>query len=361
MTVAASILGCLLIVGVLWEAFETIVLPRRITRRFRLTRFFYRWTWFGWSATARWIKPGKRKDTYLSLYGPASLLLLLVVWALSLILGFGLLHWAAGSAPAGNQDFLSDLYLSGTTFITLGIGDVVPRTVAGRILTVLEAGTGFGFLAIVIGYLPVIYQAFSRREARISLLDARSGSPPTATELLRRHGEGQSLRELDSLLRDWEGWSAELLESHLSYPVLCYYRSQHINESWLGALTTVLDTCALVIAGIDGLPEWQARMTFAIARHAVVDISQIFGTPPSWPRDNRLSSSDLAKMRERLAAAGVRIGCNQACERKLNELREMYEPYVNSLAQFLMLDLPPWIAVALKKDNWQTSAWKVIH
>src|SRR5262249_37417715 len=132
-------------------------------------------------------------------------------------------------------------------FFTLGLGDVVPVTWIARMVMVAEAGIGFGFLAIVIGYLPVIYQAFSRREVIISMLDARAGSPPTALELLKRHIEDQRLEEIDSMLRDWEHWSAELLESHLSYPVLAFFRSQHDNQSWLSALTTVLDACALVM------------------------------------------------------------------------------------------------------------------
>src|SRR5262249_40519937 len=169
---------------------------------------------------------------------------------------------------------------SGVTFFTLGYGDVSPIGSLGRFVAVVEAANGFGLLAIVISYLPILYQAFSNREASISLLDARSGSPSSAVELLRRHRAEDKLYDLDRLLGEWERWSAQLLESHLSYPVLCYFRSQHDNQSWLRALTTVLDTCALVMVGVEGGPVWQARMTFAIARHAVVDIAQIFKTNP---------------------------------------------------------------------------------
>src|SRR5262249_53222577 len=164
---------------------------------------------------------------------------------------FALLHWAFGSriqTANAHPGFGFVLYFSGTTFFTLGLGDITPLSTAARVLTVAEGGTGFGFLGIVIGYLPVIYQAFSRREVNISLLDARAGSPPSAAELLRRHSQGHQLESLQQLLHDWERWSAELLESHLSYPVLAYFRSQHNNQSWLSALTTMLDTSALVIA-----------------------------------------------------------------------------------------------------------------
>src|SRR5438094_6822061 len=190
-------------------------------------------------------------------------------------------------------DFATDLYMSGTTFFTLGLGDVSPGTPVARLVTVVEAGTGFGFLAIVISYLPVLYGAFSQREANISLLDARAGSPPSAGELLRRQGERQNAEALVQYLRDWETWSAQLMESHLSYPVLCYFRSQHNNQSWLAALTAVLYACALLIAYAQGALKSQAELTFAISRHAVVDLAQVMHIPPRPPRSDRLSAGPL--------------------------------------------------------------------
>ncbi len=273
MFILIGLIGILLIVVVLWDVFETIVLPRRVTRRFRLTRAFYRLIWLPWSAIARRLKKSKQRETFLSVFGPLSLLALLVVWAVTLVFGFALLHWAAGSRlnlATGDAGFFSDLYYSGTTFFTLGLGDIAPSGSSARGLTVVEASLGFGLLALVIGYFPVLYQAFSRREVNISMLDARAGTPPTAAELLRRHQEGHSLDGLDQLLQDWEMWAADLMESHLSYPVLCFFRSQHDNQSWLAALNSVLDTCSLVMVGIDGIPKWQAQLTFKMARHAVV-------------------------------------------------------------------------------------------
>ncbi len=361
MAAIAAVLGLALILVVLWDAFETVVLPRRVTRRVRLAKLFYRSTWLPWSALARRMPPGKRRETYLGFYGPLSLPLLLSVWAGGLVFGFALLHWSLGSplkGSGGPPGFLTDLYLSGTTFSTLGIGDVVPRTPLARALTVLEAGTGFGFLALVIGYLPVLYQSFSRREVNISLLDARAGSPPAAGELLRRHSHENGMDALRELLRDWERWAAELLESHLSYPVLAYFRSQHDNQSWLAALTTILDTSALVITGVDGACERQAELTFAMARHAVVDLAQVFGASPRAPRADRLPPEDLQRLRVTLAASGLRLRENAAADERLAKLRRMYEPYVYSLGQFLQLTLPGWAVQARRTDNWQTSAWE---
>ena len=149
----ATIAGIALLALVLRDAFETIILPRRVRRIFQLTSVFYRTTWKIWRAAATGMK-GKYRENSLSWYGPFSLLMLLVVWALTIVFAFGLLHYGAGSAlkmDGGTPGFLDDLYLSGTTFFTLGMGDVVPRVAAAKFITVFEAGLGFAFLAIRIG------------------------------------------------------------------------------------------------------------------------------------------------------------------------------------------------------------------
>jgi Ion channel len=355
------ILGIMLLSMALWDAFEVIILPRRVTHRFRFARFFSRSSWRLWSAVARWVRPDQRRETYLSIFGPLSLLILLGVWAAGLIGGFAMVHGGLGTplnVSGGRAPLSTYLYMSGTTFFTLGLGDVTPLAPPGRALVVVEAGVGFGFLAIVIAYLPVLNQAFSRREVSISLLDARAGSPPNAGELLRRHG--QDMTALDQLLYDWEHWSAELLESHLSYPVLGYFRSQHTNQSWIAALTAILDTCALVIAGVRGGPTRQAELTFAMARHAVVDLAQIFIRSPHLLIPDRLPPGSLTRLREVLAEAGVTLQEGIATEQKLAELRRMYEPYVHALGEYLRMAPPPWFRVTVTLDSWQTSAWERI-
>jgi hypothetical protein len=185
------VVGLVFIFSALLDAFQTVILPRRATGRFRLTRLFYVFTWTPWSAIAAKIKDSKRRETAFSFYGPLSLVFLIVAWAGGLVVGFSLMYYGLGtpfndSASLG-YGLRTDLYVSGTTFFTLGLGDVVPRNQWTRELIVLEAGTGLGFVALVMGYFPVLYGAFSRREVSISLLDARAGSPPTAVELMKRH------------------------------------------------------------------------------------------------------------------------------------------------------------------------------
>ncbi len=361
MKILVAILGGGLALLVLWDAFETIILPRRVTRRIRLTRLFYRYTWLAYSAVGSSLVAARRREVYFSFYGPLSLLALVGVWAFGLIIGFACLHWAAGSGlntPDGQQSFLTDLYLSGTTFFTLGLGDVSPRTTLARFLVVLEAGMGFAFLALIIGYVPPLNQSFSRREVSISLLDARAGSPPTAAEMLLRHRDSHGMEALQELLHEWELWSAEFLEIHLSYPVLAYFRSQHDNQSWLAALTTILDTTSLVVTGVEGACQRQAQRTFAMARHAVVDLAIIFYTPPLEPERGRLSPTELANLRATLAGSGLRLGEGVENDRKLTELRDMYEPYICSLCKYFRITLPPWMHESPHLDNWQMSVWE---
>src|SRR3974390_559794 len=354
------IAGVVTFLVVLWDAFEAIILPRRVTRRFRFTRFYYRFTWWTWKAYARLIPDRKARETFFGFYGPISLLFLIGVWAVGLVISFGMMQYGAGSAvnvSGISPSFYTDVYLSGTTFFTLGLGDVVPKSGLARFLVVAEAGFGFGFLAAVIGYLPFIYGAFGNRGTNIVLLDARAGTPPTAGELLRRHAYEGGEEALQKLLGEWERWCAQLLESHLSYPVLAYFRSQHDNQSWIASLTAILDTCVIVIAGVEDACSKQAELTFAIARHAVVDLCQVFGAPPRPLANERLPTETFEKLRAKLAKHGMALLGTPEAAGKLTELRGMYEPYVNALARHLDHSLPGWIPDKKGRDNWETTAW----
>ena len=361
MYLVVAFLGVLLILVILWDAFETIILPRRVLRRLRLTSGFYRSIWWPWSGLTQRLTSGKQREKYLGLFGPLSLIFLLSFWAAGVIFGYAIISWSLGEKLSTSEivNFWTYVYISGTNFFTLGYGDITPTEPLGRALAVVEAGTGFAMLAIVIGYLPVLYQAFSRREVNISLLDQRAGSPSSAAELLRRHNASGSTEDLNEFLSSWERWAAELMESHLSYPVLCYFRSQHDNQSWLAAMTTILDTSALVIVGIGGSPPWQARLTFAMARHAIVDIAQVFRTAPTTRHASkaRLSHADFQRMLSIIRPdQGWTVDLTDA-EDKLSDMRQMYEPYVAALSEFLVMPLPPWILPEDAIDNWKTSAW----
>jgi len=364
--VAAFIAGLFCCLGVALDAFQTIILPRRPTGRFQITRIFFIATWTPWVVMAERASNKKVREQIYSVYGPLSLLLLLLLWALLLIFGFGMFYFSMrspfGDALMGHStsawaQFGTDLYVSGTTLFTLGLGDVVPHRLLARGLIIFESGVGLGFVALVIGYLPVLYQAFSHREVSVALLDARAGSPPNAAELLRRHAFEGGQEALSDLLAEWERWSAEILESHISYPILCYYRSQHDNQSWLSALVSILDTCALLISVVEGTPSRQAQLTFVMARHALIDLGHVFHIEEhrAWQHQSeldRLPSKDFYRLCEALGDNHLRLCGDPAAAKRLNTIRALYEPHAFVLSEYLRMPLPVWVAPPKENDQW---------
>jgi hypothetical protein len=362
MSILGTVASTAVILWILLETFETMVLPRRVMRKFRFNRWFYRLLWPVWLCVSRVFRAPKRRESFLSFFGPLSLLLLFALWVSGLIAGFAILYWSLetpmqSSAGTATDSLLGCLYFSGITFFTIGYGDVVPSAGLGRFLAVFEGGIGFGFLAVIIGYMPVLYQAFSRREVTISLLDARAGSPPSAGQLLLRVAPHFEAGAACEALAEWERWSAELLESHLSFPVLSFYRSQHDNQSWLAALTMILDTCAVILAAAPGKSIFQAQLTFAMSRHAAVDLALVLHSPPRPVQPDRLTPEAWQRLTEQLRAAGLELRQGPAIYAKLTELRNAYEPFVNALAHYLHFTLPPLFTEKTAVDNWQTSAW----
>jgi hypothetical protein len=359
------VLGVATIWVVLLDAFETVVLPRRVLRNFKLTAYFYRRTWMPWRRVAGLIRPASRQQNFLGYFGPLSLIVLLGIWAAGLIFGFALVQYGIGGHEQLSQERLTFgriLYHSGETFFTLGYGDILPTTGGARALSVIEAGMGFAFLGLVVGYIPVIYSSFSRREIQISMLDARAGSPPSAVELLvrlagRSDDPGMDQSVLDEVLREWERWAAELLEAQISYPVLTFFRSQHSNQSWLAALTTMLDVTSLLLTGIEGVHPGQAKLTFAMARHAAVDLAQVVNAKYDSGSADRLPDPEFEQMRDALGRAGLRLRSDEYGREKLRKLRSMYEPYVHATGGNLLLKLPAWWNAEKARDNWQAGPW----
>ena len=351
----AFCVGVAAIVAILHDAFEVMLLPRRVKSKLRIVRYFFTGTWAFWRAIGQRLRSEDRRHNYLGLYGPLSLLLLLVVWAAGLITAFGVLFSALNSAQFDPHQFGKELYLSGVTFFTLGYGDMVPHGVLGKLLSVIEAGTGLGFIAMVIGYLPVMYQLFSRREAQVITLDAVAGSPPNAVRLICRHAEGRSFGTLDRFFLEWQHWSAELLESQLSYPMLAYYRSQHDNQSWLAALTTLMDASVLVMVGLDGVQTFQAQITFATARLALIEMGRALGVGPLTGNPDRILTGTFQTIRSELMQAGVAFIDEDNAEDLLSAFRKTYEPFLSGLAEHLMLVLPDWAPNPDQLDNWANS------
>ncbi|PWU25487.1 MAG: two pore domain potassium channel family protein [Candidatus Rokuibacteriota bacterium] len=359
MRISVGIIGALLVALMLAEFFVTFLLPRRVKRDPRFARRVLRFGWNGWRRAARRLSTAAA-DTMLGIYGPLSLIGMLALWTLGLVVGFAMMQWATGShlSSAGSVSFGDDLFFSGGGFLSAST-NLTPVNGVARGLFLLEAACGFGVLFIAIGYLPALFQAFSRREVAVSQLDARAGSPPTAGALLERSGQRGGWASLDAYLGEWETWSAELMETHLSYPILAYFRSQHLNQNWLSALTTILDASAFTLAATPsrGAAE-AAEVTFAIGRHALADLAFMFNAEPLPPDPERLGHEGFAQLFALAQDSGLELRDEDEVRARLHEIRAKYEPYAAALARWLELRLPEWLPSPEAEANWRRSAWR---
>jgi hypothetical protein len=338
--VVAGIGGVALIALMLSEFFVAFMLPRRVRRDPRIARGLNRLLWRPWRAAASRLAPATG-DTMLGLYGPLALLAQLAVWALGLLFGFALLEWAAAGGP-----FSERILFSSGLFLSAG---AVEGAYGVRIIELLEAATGVAVLFIVIGYMPSVYGAFSRRETAVSQFAPRAGAPPAAGAVIHGAIGRQHWQELKSELQEWEEWAAELMETHLSYPLLSFYRSQHVSQNWLATLTVMVDVAAFIKATAPDGKVRAADVTFAIGRHALADLTLQFRLDPRHV--DRLSEEDFAQLYGIVdAVTEDSVGQDEAWAR-LSELREAYEPNAAALANFLALDLPPWLAATRADDG----------
>jgi len=340
--VLAGLVGAVVIVFTLAEFFVAFLLPRRVRREPRIARVILVAGWRVWRFVARRL-PARSGDTMLGFYGPLLLLFAIALWATALIFGFALLQWAAGSHVAHGGGFDDDLFFSAGGFLSASM-QLSPSTGLARGLFLGEAACGFGVLFVAIGYLPAIYQASSRREVAVAQLAPRAGTPPAAGALIVRSGRRGGWPDLDAYLAEWEDWAAELMETHLSYPALAYFRSQHVGQNWLAALTTVIDACAFAIAAApDETDVESAEITLSIGRHALADVSLVLRAKPGRFDPPRLGSEDFAALWQLAAESGLDLRAKKEVEARLSELRCGYEPLVAGLSRALELKPPSWL------------------
>jgi hypothetical protein len=341
----ALVLGGALVLATLVDAFEVVLLPRPVRRRVRLNRYFFQCTWNAWAWCAGFWPSGRRREDFIGVYGPLSMVMLFALWGVSLVCGFALVHWGLqGIIPnAGSDTLLTLIVISGDAFFTLGYGDNVPHHWLARLLVIFEAGTGFGFIALTVGYMPVLYQHFTRRDLQLIEFSARAGSPPTAAALLGWHVHG-SPEALERWLRDWEFWASELIESHAVYPMLAYYRSQHEGHSWLGSLAVLLDVCTLLIAGADDPRRHQATATFSALRRILDEACEALRVAPvAQVSARRMDAEALRLITPTIRRILPNWRDDEAALQAIHVLRRTYEPKLEGLAAYLLLHLPDWI------------------
>jgi hypothetical protein len=352
------IISVVFILLLLAEFFVTFLLPRRVRRDPVIARGVLRSMWIPWRAVAGRL-PTASGDTMLGIFGPLGLLVILAVLSAGVVAGFAGLQWADTShlVGKGHADFGDFFYFSAGNFFSASTVSV-PVNGLGKALHVVEAATGLAFLGVAIGYLPALFQAFSRRETAVTRLDPRAGSPPTAAALLQRSSQRGGWSELNDYLHEWETWTAELMETHLSYPILGYFRSQHLRQNWLAALTTVVDACAYAIAYGPNEQIDSAELTFRIGRHALSDLSLAFSAR-RLARDReldtrrRLSPDGLRELRATLENSGLHSEGTPESEKLLETLRGSYERYAIAISRQLRLPLPDWLPPEDVREYWR--------
>jgi hypothetical protein len=338
--------GFLIWGAVLWDSFATVVLPRTVAPMRRLSGRFNKLSWTAWAAIGRRIAQRDLQLSFLAIYGPISVVMLLVLWAGLMILAFALIYQGLGTrfqAESGETTFGTLLYTSGSTFLTLGIGDVTTTDPLGRLLMIVEAASGFTFLGLVISYMPVLEQAYGTRETGSLLIHSRVGTPPSAFQYLRRYSSPDRLEVLRGNLRDGERWMAGILESHLSHPVLSFYRAQHFGESWLVALTTLLDCCALLIVGGRGVAAEQAKLTYVMGVQLLKDLVRAVGITADVEAGMRLPETDLPAVLAAAEKAKVTLTLDPRSTQELLRLVRQYDVHLAALSDWLVIPLPPFI------------------
>jgi hypothetical protein len=340
--------GIALIVWVLNDVFTTVILPRPAPARYRPAGLLTRWSWRAWRRYADGPSTPEGREQRLGIFAPALVMVLLGVWIVLLITGFGLVtHALSSEIRPPLPDFGSALYFAAISLLTIGYGDFVPSSAPSRIVSVAAGGVGLGIVALTITYLFSLYANFQRRELQVVTLDARAGAPPSGTQLLVTCAAfDDDAQELGQIFEEWERWAAEVLESHLAYPILMFFRSTHDHESWVSAIGAILDATTLLLTTVEGGPRGQASATRGIGAHLVEDISRFFrfivaDRPLDGPMIERAEFDDA---RARLRGAGyVLLPDADASWAEFAKLRSEYAGPLNALARYL--DVPPaqWI------------------
>ena len=339
--------GLALVAWVLNDVFNTVVLPRPSPARYRPAGLLTRWSWRPWRWYADAQPDANRREQRLGMFAPAVVMILLGLWIVLLIFGFSAMLLALGD---GVEPRLANvgaaMYFAAISLITIGYGDYVPTELGSRIVAVAAGGVGLGIVALTITYLFSLYANFQRREVAVVTLDARAGAPPSGITLLETCAGFDSDAELEEVFEDWEKWAAEVLESHLAYPILLFFRSTHDHESWVSAIGAILDATTLLLTTIEGGPRGQARATRALGNHLVEDIGRSFrfmdrGQGAGGPGIERAEFDDA---RSRLGAAGYALaGDADASWATFAASRSEYASSLNAIARYL--DVPPaqWI------------------
>jgi hypothetical protein len=343
---ASVVLGIVIIVAALNDVFQSVVMPRATGRRLRVSFYVWRWMWRLWPRLAWRLYPRNddRREDSLAVFAPFMLIALMGLWVSLLIIGFGFVLWGlrAGIVPRGDHSFGAMLYFAGTSLLTIGFGDVVGHAGLPRLVSVLAALAGLSFVAITTAYLFAIFGSFQNRETFVVTVAARAGSPPSGVNLLAIAGYSRTKEDLSALMMDAQHWAAAVMESHLAYPVLAFFRSSHDEQSWVGTLGTLLDSATLLMTTVDGVRDGQARIFYNVGRHAARDLARYFRTGDS-EESAGIERAEFDHACERLVAAGYTLRDHDDSWNRFTGLRSGYAARLNALAAFFQIPPLQWI------------------
>jgi hypothetical protein len=337
--------GIGLVVLTLGDIFQVVVVPRSTGRRYRISFYVWRWMWQTWPRVGWRLYPADsdRREEFMAIFAPFMLIGLLGLWVALLIFGFGLLVWGIrGGLIPSHATFGEVLYFAGTSLLTIGFGDVVGRTAGPRLVSVLAGLSGLSLLSITTAYLFAIFGSFQQRETFVVTVAARAGAPPSGVNLLAIAGYSMTRDDLPRLMIEAQRWAAQVMESHLAYPVLAFFRSSHDDQSWIGTLGTLLDAATLLMTTVEGMRDGQARIMYNVGRHATRDLSVYFQAGTN-DRSVGIERSEFDHACERLVAAGYEMQDRDEAWGRFSELRAAYASHLNELARFF--EIPPlsWI------------------
>jgi Ion channel len=337
-----AVVGLVLILIVFYDLFQTVVLPRPAVNKVQLARRLVRPMWRIW----RWVSQRstriERSESRLAAFAPIALISLFVEWAIALVLGYGLLiDGLADEFHPSPQDLATSIYISATTLVPLSYGDFVPEGGLARALIIAESATGVGIAALVITLLFSLYESFRAREELVVSLDAMAGAPPSGVQILETAAKHGMRPELKQTFDEWRAWSAMVLESHLAYPLLVYFRSSHDNEAWINSFGAVMDAAVLIISTVDDDSEGPARLMFRIGTHLVEDMSWVFGLKGA--PDGIVERDEYQVAVDRLVKVGYRVRDTEAGWKQFGELRGQYASPLNQMAHWLVVPPAEWI------------------
>ena len=336
----AFILGVFLLALAFWDLFETVVVPRPTPGWFRIGRYLVRGSWRVLRA-ARDGKGGRSYDTLLGLFAPAATVALLAAWLLNLIVGYGLILFALRDEIRPVPTELgTTIYFAATSLLTIGFGDIVAVETPARIVVLTAAVGGLGAVALVVTFLFSLYGSYQRREIEVVKLQAAAGGPPSAVALLETYAHLDLVDRLPRLFDDWQRWAVEVLDSHVAYPLLGFFRSSHDNLSWISALGSVLDAASLVLTTIEDVPRGEAKLFKRVGTHLVEDIHNLgfrFGEPGS------LDHSDFEAACYRLREAGYRLVPDDVAWPAFEAARGTYARRLEAMARYWATPATSWL------------------